>query len=588
MVPAMSQPHHHHSLLDLRRRAALTALLAAALAVLAALASAFTQPTQAANPARYIPPPVWILGPMQGRDADEKTFNDILNHLDQNNVPITVFHFDFDGWETCPNNAQFAWSNGVLQRMRSHNPPIRALFWILPLLKKGCSEYDTAQSRGYFVRNGSGAPIVTSSWQGTGGWIDFKNPQAVAYWHSLLDRIVTRAPGVIGGFYTDDVRPDLSNDPSYGDAFVRDLVDYTRSKIPDGDVVFKRYGANTPDDATLSRYAHAVYVNDLPSDFSGLQEGIRRVFATAPLVPAPFNEFTGYADKPPDAETYIRRMQWGAFQPVMENDNLPVSAYPWDSHYPPQVMQAYQFYTTLHWELVPFLHTYDELAYLNNWSVFQQTDAAHFSAVLGREILVQYITNYMQSANVTLPPGQWINFWNEQQVINGPATVQLPVPLGREPVFISNGAIIPMQVRDASTGHGTPASAGALTVNVFPNGHSTFSYIDIANKWLEFDVRQTGKSLTLCTSWAPSQPLIYRIARWTGAPSRVTALNGAVGVNTSWGTPLPALASEAAVDASTGGWFYDAAHQHLIVKLIQLGSACPGGLFSSLPGLLGP
>ncbi len=583
MVPAMSKPAHHHTS---------SLFLAALVAASAALAVVFVQPTQAAGPARYIAPPAWILGPMQGRDADEKTFNDILNHLDQSSIPITAFHFDFDGWETCPNNAQFAWSNAVLQRMRSHNPPIRALFWILPLLKKGCAEFDMAQSRGYLVRNGNGSTMVTSSWQGTGGWIDFKNPQAVVFWHSLLERIITRAPGVIGGFYTDDVRPDLPNDPSYSDAFVRDLVDYTRVRIPDGDVVFKRYGANTPDDATLSRYAHAVYVNDLDSAFSGLQEGIRRVFATASLVPAPFNEFTGYADNPPDAETYIRRMQWGAYQPVMENDNLPVSAYPWDSHYPPQVMQAYQYYSTLHWELVPFLHTYDELAYLNNWSIFQQADAAHFSTMLGREIFVQYITNYMQSAapaaQVTLPLGQWINYWNEQQVITGPATVQIPVPLGREPVFIANGAIIPMQVRDGSTGHGTPAAAGALTVNVFPSGHSTFSYFDLSQKWVGFDVRQNGSTLTLCTTWAPSQPLIYRIARWTGAPSRVTTSSGAVGVNASWGTLLPALASETAVDASTGGWFYDAARRHLIVKLTQLGSACPGGLSSSLPGLLGP
>jgi hypothetical protein len=46
-------------------------------------------------------------------------------------------------------------------------------------------------------------------------------------------------------------------------------------------------------------------------------------------------------------------------------------------------------------------------------------------------------------------------------------------------------------------------------------------------------------------------------------------------VNTSWGTPLPALGSESAVDASGGGWYYDAAHQHLIIKLSKGGSSCP-------------
>jgi alpha-glucosidase (family GH31 glycosyl hydrolase) len=523
---------------------------------------------------------------MQGRDANEKTFNDILNHLDQNNIPITVFHFDFDGWETCPNNGQFSWSDSLLQRMRTHNPTIRGLFWILPLIKKGCAEFNTGTAAGYFVRNRDGSPLVTSSWQGTGSWIDFKNPQAVAFWHSLLDRIFARAAGVIGGFYTDDVRPDLGNDSSYSDAFTRDLLDYTRSKLPDGEVVLKRYGANTPDDAFLARYGHATYVNDLDGSFAGLREGIRRVFATSTLTPAPFNEFTGYSNTTPDAETYIRRMHWGAFQPVMENDNLSTTGFPWDAHYPSQVLQAYRYYTNLHWELAPYFHTYDEIAYLNNWPIFQQPNPARYSTVLGREFFVQYVTDYVQSMNVSLPAGQWINYWNEQEMHTGPATIPVAVPPGREPIWIANGAIIPMQVRDNSTGHGTTASSGALTVNVFPHGHSLFSYFDLNQKWLLLDMNQSGNSVTLCTSAPPSQPVIYRVGRWTAAPNRVAQLNGAVGINVSWGTPIPVLGNETAVDASAGGWYYDAARQHLIVKLTRVGNYCPRNVSSLLSGSL--
>jgi len=524
---------------------------------------------------RYQSPPAWILGPIQGTAENEKYINDLFYYLDQYNIPITAFHFDSDSWETCANNAQFKWSDALLGRMRVHNPPVRAIFWILPLIAKNCSEYGTAASRGYFVRNGDGSPLVTSSWQGTGSWIDFNNPEAVTYWHSLLDRIITRAPDVVGGFYTDDLRPDLSNDTSYSDAFVRDLLDYTRSKIPDGDVVMKSNGSNTPDNAFLARYGHVAYVNDLDSSFAGLREGIRRVLGASTIVPAPFNEFTGYSFRTPDSETYIRRLHWGAFQPIMENDSLPKNAVPWDPQYTPQVLQSYQYYSTLHWELAPYFHTYDQLAYQNDTPIFVQPDAAQYSTGIGREIFVQYVTDYVTSLNVTLPAGQWINFWNEAELHTGPKTFSAPAPLGREPIFIANGAIIPMQVRDSVTGHGTAASAGALTVNVFPNGHSTTSYFDPSGKWLVFDVHQTGNQATLCTSAAPSQPLIYRLARWSAAPAQVTARDGAVGVNVSWGTPLPLLNDEAAVDASAGGWFFDAPRQHLIIKLTQRGNYCP-------------
>lgn len=541
------------------------------------LAAINPNPVAAKSPAkRYFPPPAWMLGPIQGSAEDEKFITDLFYYLDENKIPITAFHFDSDRWQTCANNGEFRWSESLLGRMRSHNPPVRALFWILPLIGKNCSEYGVAASQGFFVRNGDGSPLLTSSWQGTGSWIDFNNRDAVAYWHSLIDRIFTRAPGVIGGFYTDDIRPDLSNDTAYSDAFVRDLLDYTRSKIPDGDVVMKSYGSNTPDNAFLGKYGHTSYVNDLDSSFGGMREGIRRVFAASSILPAPFNEFTGYAFRVPDTETYFRRLHWGAFQPIMENDSLAKNAVPWDPQYPPTLLRSYQYYSTLHWELVPFFHTYDQLAYQNNSPIFSQPNPAQFSTILGREIFVQYVTEQTQRINVTLPAGQWINYWNEQEVHTGPKTISYPVPFGREPIFIASGAIIPMQVRDSATDHGTTASAGALTVNVFPNGHSTFSYFDAKQKWVAFDVNQAGNRLTLCTSAPPSQPLIYRIARWSSAPSKVTTLDGAVGVDANWGTPLPQLGSEAAVDASGGGWYYDAARNHLIIKLTKLGSGCGG------------
>ncbi len=530
-------------------------------------------PASGGTAKRYLPPSTWMLGPTQGSAEDDKFINELLWRLDEKNIPITAFHFDSDRWQTCANNGEFRWNDALLQRMRSHNPPIRAIFWILPLITKNCPEYNVAASQGLFVRNSDGSPMVTSSWQGNGSWIDFANPQAVAYWHSLLDRIFARAQGVIGGFYTDDLHPSLST--WYSDTFVRDLVDYTRSKVPDGEVVMKSYGVSTPDNDFMARYAHTSYVNDMESSFAGMQEGIRRVMAVSSLLPAPFNEFTGYAMRVPDTETYYRRIHWGALQTVMENDSLPKNGVPWDPQYPPQLLQSYQYYATLHWELVPYLHSYDELAYRDNTRIFWQPNAGNYSTGLGREIFVQYVTDRMQSIPVALPAGQWINYWNEQELYTGPTSISYPVPFGREPIFIANGAIIPMQVRDGSTGHGTTASGGALTVNVFPSGHSTFSYSDRNQKWVLFDVRQTGNQVTLCTSAAPSQPLIYRIARWPSAPAKVTSLGGAVGVNTSWGSPLPPLGSEMAVDGSGGGWYYDSARQHLIVKVSQLGGSCP-------------
>src|SRR6266498_3131516 len=122
-----------------------------------------------------------------------------------------------------------------------------------------------------------------------------------------------------------------------------------------------------------------------------MREGSTRVFDSASLLPAPQSEFGGYDDTEPDAETYIRRMHWGAFQVVMENvpraPNLP-----WQPEYPPLVLQTYQYYSTLHWELAPYLHSYDELAYRTGAPIYRDDDSATYTTQLGAEILVRYVT----------------------------------------------------------------------------------------------------------------------------------------------------------------------------------------------------
>jgi alpha-glucosidase (family GH31 glycosyl hydrolase) len=258
-------------------------------------------------------------------------------------------------------------------------------------------------------------------------------------------------------------------------------------------------------------------------------------------------------------------------------DNSPAQKdFPWQPEFSPQVLEMYQYYSMLHWELAPYLHSYDEAAYETNSPIFRHMDAGNYETGLGNEIFARYITDYVSSVQVNLPKGEWINYWDEGQLYGGHAQFVQSVPLGQEPIWILNGAIIPMQVRDHSTGHGTRYSAGALTVNVFPSGHSTFQYFDVGNYWVTFDSTKSGNTLTLCTkNSAPSQALIYRVARWKKKPTSVTTSSGAVGVNQSWGSALTAFRNEQAVESSSSGWYYDSTKQHLIIKLSALGTNCP-------------
>src|SRR4030095_13465647 len=103
---------------------------------------------------------------------------------------ITAFHFDAPDWQICNGTAQFRYSDTVLNRMRKKE--IRALFWLLPLICTSCGEqYKVAFDNDYFVKDAEGHVIVAPDGfvGGGGSWIDFNNPAAVEYWHSLLDTL---------------------------------------------------------------------------------------------------------------------------------------------------------------------------------------------------------------------------------------------------------------------------------------------------------------------------------------------------------------------------------------------------------------
>lgn len=536
-------------------------------------------PSQASpTSTRYYPPPTWILGPWAGWIGGENSINNILDGLDQKQIPITVFHFDWYTWQTCPGSAEFAFSDALLQRLQSKH--IRAVFWYVPMIDLSCPDYQVASDNHYFVEDTNGAPIVTQNFTGHGSWLNFDNPDAVNWlhgkWDTLLARTMVNSEQVTGGFYIDNVRPDFPHDTNvaYSEAYAKDVLDYTRAHIPDGDVVMKHFGNNTPGLDFLQQYAHTAYIGDQHTDFQGMINGINSVKKLVSLMPAPFNEWSGNAYTEPDSETYIRRLHWGALQMVMDNSPAQKN-FPWQPEYTPQVLQAYKFYSTLHSELVPYLHSYDQAAYENNVPAMQVPFKNEASLLIGNEIFAHYVTSYTSSVQFTLPAGNWVNFWDDAQVVTGPKQITQSVPLGKEPIWFKSGAIIPLEVNINRTGDGSDASAGSLTLRVYPNRTTTFRYADPVNGWVTFESFRQKNKLTLCSQALPSQPLIYEIRKWAVKPNTVTTQNGAVGINRGWGSALAKLASPRRVQGSAGGWFYDAAGKTLWVKVTQPGTDCP-------------
>ena len=458
--------------------------------------------------------------------ADE--FNCQLDRLADADIPITAYLFDGSAWSRAGSDASNScsgadcctWRLGdqVIERLSREGVRGLVHFW------GGC--HDDAQYRRATDRLG----------------------------FNLL------------GFYLDD---------GSSDADLRGISQFMESAAPGNwEVVAKAFQnrdpATTPEG--LARWANAAYVGDLPVGFDGLKEAVARLLAIAPNVPAPFAELTGYeyrASTIPSEEVYYRRLHFGALQPVMAHTPY-ANADPWRREYRPGLLRAYRYWAWFHRQLVPYFYSLAYRMYEDPSQPVLRPGPMPDSLLIGDAIYAPIVTASTDAMDIELPPGEWVDYWDPTRVLSGRLSGH-PVPLGREPVFIRPGALIPMRVERDYTGHGTSESGGSLTVVVYPDeaAPSSFRYRpDAGSPWITFSSTVSNQRLTLTADPEPaSQPVIYRIERWGGAPESVGAFGATVAVNQG-GDMANADSEVAANGTDASSWFYDAAAQRLIIKVV--------------------
>jgi hypothetical protein len=461
----------------------------------------------------------------EGATTLEQEFTCQMDNLTTHDIPVSVYLFDGSAWSsghseednTCSGPECCNWKLGDKVISRLGQDDVRALlhFW------GGC------------------------------------------HGEEQYDRAARRLGRNLLGFYLDD---------GSSDEELAGVSEFMQGAIPGNwEVVAKAFQNRDPSTSNpaLSKWANAAYVGDLSYDFEGLKEAVTRMLAKGRYIPAPFAEFTGYryeVEGRPDAEVYYRRLAFGALQPVMAHTPYG-NADPWSPGYPADLVNTYRYYARLHRELVPYFYSYAYRMHEDPTRPLLRRGPMAYSLRVGSELYVPIVTERTSTMTVQLPSGSWIDYWDESRLLTGTLD-RYAVPLGREPIFIRQGALIPMEVERAETGHGTAQSRGSLTVLVYPSGSTSFRYREDAfTPWVTFSSTQTESQLTLEASPAPSQPVLYRIGRWDTAPVSVGVEGTTVTVNQ--GGTLARGADEAAVNGSPrSAWYWDARAQRLIVKLV--------------------
>lgn len=459
-----------------------------------------------------------------------------------NGIPVGAVIVD-SPWETNYNTFEFKTSDypdaqGMIDDLASQG--IQTVLWATGYVNLDSnheggksSNYDHVLLNGYAVNNG----VPNGWWKGTGIHIDFTNLDAVAWWHTQLDKALDLG---IGGWKVDmsvETIPSdtvitsigaISND-EFKSYYYGDFFDYTLSKNPNGIILARPYSWQTEFAAPISKLPIG-WVGDNSGTWSGLRQQLGDIYTSAEAgYGAVGAEIGGYHDVEPTKKVLLRWAQMGALMPLMENGgtNGGVTAHlPWN--HDQQTVDIYRYFATLHTELVPYMFSYGVEANQTGLSIIRDADSDNDQHLLGENILVSVITSESNQKQVVFPEGsEWIDFWDNSQRYDGGASVTYDVPIDRYPIFIKAGAIIPIRVKSELTGFGDATSDGKETILVFPSGQTSFVYHMPLGDGIEYsDVTILSDETNQIININGSTSTAYRLkVKWPTEPETVTGVD---------------------------------------------------------------
>jgi alpha-glucosidase (family GH31 glycosyl hydrolase) len=198
-----------------------------------------------------------------------------------------------------------------------------------------------------------------------------------------------------------------------------------------------------------------------------------------------------------DEELYIRWLQFSMFGPITSVFSQPenqTSNMAWN--YSDRADKLFREYAHLRMQLFPYLYSYAHKSRLQGKNMFRKFDDHNYQYMLGNEFLVAPV--YEQGAtsrDVDFPDGTWINYWTGEQ-IEGGTSLNQDAPIDRIPLFVKQGAIIPMRNYASSIEAG---NNDVLTLHIYPGADSHFNLIEddgLSNAYLEGIYAQTDIKLS--------------------------------------------------------------------------------------------
>lgn len=328
------------------------------------------------------------------------------------------------------------------------------------------------------------------------GNIDFKNPEAVAYFKQQMKHFFDEGADFIKLDRTSaipvcKVMFEMSQEfgkETKGRGFIFSHTGGMETEE------YKRYPGKWTDDTRsdwtvekpTKEFNSWVPSVALKENIAMFNDTARKSSCTIPFLANDMGGFDmGITDKV-DEELFIRWMQFSIFNPVVElfsQPENPTANLPY--LYSERADRLFKNYAHLRMELFPYIYSY---AHQTRWEgrlMMRKIPGQVYEYMFGDEFFVAPV--YEEGATereFMLPEGEWIDYWTGEQLQGGQKHT-VAAPIEQIPLLVRKGAVIPMRKYARSIEAG---NNDELTLHVYPGANSRFTLIEddgISNDYLK-------------------------------------------------------------------------------------------------------